>query len=85
LKDAGDIRRRKPAETGRRGGPRLEDIRFLEEGLYAFNVEATGISDAKVLSLFLRADDGSPMAGVFGWTWGGTCYIRYLYGPDKPS
>jgi GNAT superfamily N-acetyltransferase len=59
--------------------PRPEDIRFLEEGLYAFNVEATGISDAKVLSLFLRADDGSPMAGVFGWTWGGTCYIRYLY------
>jgi len=59
--------------------PRPEDVRFLEERLYEFNTRATGISDGKFLSLFMRAPDGSPVAGVFGWTWGGTCYIRYLF------
>src|SRR5215471_5267120 len=59
--------------------PRLEDVRFLEEGLYEFNARATGISDGKLLSLFVRTPDGSPIAGAFGWTWGGTCYIRYLF------
>jgi len=59
--------------------PRPEDVRFLEEGLYEFNARATGISDGKLLSLFVRTADGSPIAGAFGWTWGGTCYIRYLF------
>jgi ribosomal protein S18 acetylase RimI-like enzyme len=59
--------------------PRPEDVRFLEDGLYAFNVQATGISDANLLGLFARAADGSPKGGAFGWTWGGTCYIRYLF------
>ena len=27
----------------------------------------------------MRTPDGSPIAGAFGWTWGGTCYIRYLF------
>ena len=51
----------------------------LEECLYEFNARATGISDGKLLSLFVRNPDGSPIAGAFGWTWGGTCYIRYLF------
>jgi len=59
--------------------PRPEDVRFLEECLYEFNARATGISDGKLLSLFVRTPDGSPIAGAFGWTWGGTCYIRYLF------
>src|SRR6516225_1354185 len=59
--------------------PRPEDVRFLEESLYEFNARATGISDGKLLSLFVRTPDGSPVAGAFGWTWGGTCYVRYLF------
>ena len=55
-----------------------EDIRFLEESLIAFNVEKTGIADGKDLSIFLRAEDGAPVGGAYGWSWGGTCYIRYL-------
>jgi len=61
--------------------PRPEDIRFLEERLYEFNIQATGISDANLLGLFVRAADGSLLGGAFGWTWGGTCYIRYLFVP----
>jgi GNAT superfamily N-acetyltransferase len=63
--------------------PRPEDIRFLEDRLYEFNSQATGISDAKLLGLFVRTADGSPMGGAFGWTWGGTCYIRYLFLPEN--
>jgi ribosomal protein S18 acetylase RimI-like enzyme len=61
--------------------PRPEDIRFLEDRLSAFNVEATGIADGNLLGLFMRGSDGSPLGGAFGWTWGGTCYIRYLFIP----
>ena len=59
--------------------PASRDVRFLRERLYEFNVRATGLSDGKFLSLFARAADGTPVAGIFGWTWGGTCYIRYLF------
>jgi ribosomal protein S18 acetylase RimI-like enzyme len=59
--------------------PAPQDVRFLRDRLYEFNVRATGISDGNFLSLFTRAPDGSPVAGIFGWTWGGTCYIRYLF------
>ena len=61
--------------------PRLEDIRFLEEHLTEFNIQTTGISDASLFGVFVRAADGSLMGGAFGWTWGGTCYIRYLFVP----
>ena len=57
----------------------LEHIRFLEEKLYEFNVQATGISDGNPLGPSMRATDGSLIGGVSGWTWGGTCYIRYLF------
>ena len=59
--------------------PRPEDVRFLEDGLYAFNVQATRTADGSLLGLFARAADGSAIGGAFGWTWGGTCYIRYLF------
>jgi GNAT superfamily N-acetyltransferase len=61
--------------------PGSEDIRFLEERLYEFNVEATGIRDGTLLGVFVRASGGSLIGGAFGWTWGGTCYLRYLFLP----
>jgi GNAT superfamily N-acetyltransferase len=64
-----------PVETD----PRPEDLRFLEDGLNAFNVEATGVTDGNFLALFARAGDGTPMGGAFGWTWGETCYLRYVF------
>ncbi len=61
--------------------PNPEDIRLLENRIYEFNVQETGISDGKVLAAFLRDDIGAVVGGIYGWTWGATCYIRYLYIP----
>ena len=49
--------------------PRAEDVAFLVERLYAYNVEQTGRDDGQWLSLFLRDDDGTIVAGLHGWTW----------------
>ena len=62
--------------------PKLEEVRLLEDRLYEFNVQATGISDGKPFALFLRDDDRNAVGGIFGWTWGATCYIRNLYVPE---
>ena len=48
---------------------------------YEFNVQATGISDGKLFALFLRENNEAIVGGIFGWTWGDTCYVRYLYVP----
>jgi hypothetical protein len=61
--------------------PSPESIRFLEERLYEFNFRATGIADGNLIGLFLQAPDGSPVGGVYGWTWGGTCYVRFSNRP----
>ena len=62
--------------------PKSQDIR-LDERLYEFNVQATGIADGKLLALFLRREDGATVGGIYGWTWGETCYIRYLFIPTE--
>jgi GNAT superfamily N-acetyltransferase len=63
--------------------PNPEDVRRLDERLYAFNVETTGITDGKLLALFLRDKDGAVVGGIYGWTWGATCYVRYLFVPAE--
>jgi GNAT superfamily N-acetyltransferase len=57
-------------------------IRSLEDRLYEFNVQATGIADGQLYGLFLRDKDGVVIGGADGWTWGGTCYIRHLFVPE---
>jgi len=61
--------------------PSPEDIGRLEDSIYAFNVEATGISDGKLFGLFLRDVDGVAIGGAHGWTWAKTCYVRILFVP----
>ena len=63
--------------------PSREDVRLLDDRLYAFNVQATGIADGKLLALFLRDKDGAAVGGIYGWTWGETCYVRYLFVPAE--
>jgi len=59
--------------------PSLEDIRFLEDGLIDFNIQTTGITDGSFIGIFLRRSDGLRTGGLYGWVWGSTCYVRYLF------
>jgi GNAT superfamily N-acetyltransferase len=61
--------------------PNSADIRSLEERIYEFNVQATGISDGARFVIFLRGADGVVIGGANGWTWGGTCYVHNLFVP----
>jgi GNAT superfamily N-acetyltransferase len=63
--------------------PDPESIRLLEERLYEFNVLATGIADGKLFALFLHGSDGTVIGGAYGWSWGGTCHLRYLFVPSE--
>jgi hypothetical protein len=39
------------------GHPDPDDLRLLEEAIYAFNMRATGISDGQLFASFLRNDE----------------------------
>jgi GNAT superfamily N-acetyltransferase len=51
----------------------------LRDALHAFNVATTGIDDDAELFAVLRDEDGEPYGGVYGWSWGETCWIDLLW------
>ena len=59
--------------------PDSRDVNTLEERIIEFNYETTGCRDGELLSIFLRDENGEIQAGIYGWTWGGTCEIRTLW------
>ena len=59
--------------------PKPEDVRFLEDQLYLYNVERTGLDDGKWLTIFVRDDNGHIAAGLHGWTWGGGARVQALW------
>jgi ribosomal protein S18 acetylase RimI-like enzyme len=61
--------------------PIAQDILRLDQLLYEFNVERTGLADGRRLAIFLRGSGGEVTGGLLGWTWGGTCYVDLLYLP----
>lgn len=61
--------------------PDPEHVRLLEDRLYEFNVQATGIADGQWLTILLRDAEGAVIGGAHGWSWGDTCYLRYLFVP----
>jgi GNAT superfamily N-acetyltransferase len=61
--------------------PKAADIFRLDDLLYAYNVERTGLTDGQRLAIFLRGDGDEVIGGLAGWTWGGTCFIDLLYLP----
>jgi GNAT superfamily N-acetyltransferase len=52
---------------------------FLEEQIYQFNAQTTGIHDGTLLNASLEDDAGKVVAGVTGHTWGGNCVITRLW------
>jgi GNAT superfamily N-acetyltransferase len=59
--------------------PALEDIQYLEDRLYEWNVSATGVADGQYLAIFVRDEQGRIVAGIAGNTWGGCLEIRQLW------
>jgi GNAT superfamily N-acetyltransferase len=59
--------------------PSDADVVFLEERLYEFNVEATGLADGRGLGVFVRDEAGGIVAAAAGHTWGGTCEIKQVW------
>ncbi len=59
--------------------PAPGDIRFLEDRLYDYNVEQTGLDDGKWLSIFVRDEKGEIVAALHGWTWCGACRVQALW------
>jgi GNAT superfamily N-acetyltransferase len=51
---------------------------FLAQRVYEYNARATGYDDAESYSAVCR-DAGAIVAGVCGFTWGGCCYVSYLW------
>jgi ribosomal protein S18 acetylase RimI-like enzyme len=44
-----------------------------------FNIEATGIQDVREVLVTETGDDGELLGGLYGWCWGGTCWIQALW------
>jgi GNAT superfamily N-acetyltransferase len=59
--------------------PAAADVAFLEDRINEFNFAATGIHDGRLLASFVRGERGEIQAGIFGWTWGDCCEIRFLW------
>lgn len=59
--------------------PSAADVSFLEDRLYEFNAGTTGISDGRLLGVFLRDESGNIVAGAAGHTWGETCELRQVW------
>jgi GNAT superfamily N-acetyltransferase len=57
------------------------DERALAERLIAaideFNVETTGIRDVR--EFVIAETDDDLVGGIYGWSWGGTCWVEALW------
>jgi GNAT superfamily N-acetyltransferase len=62
-----------------RTDPTPSEIDFLEQRLYEFNRQATGIRDGLGLAIFAHDERGDVIAGLCGSTWGGCCEIRQVW------
>ncbi|MCR4264578.1 GNAT family N-acetyltransferase [Nitratireductor sp. ZSWI3] len=59
--------------------PAVEDLRFLEKSLSAFNDSDVGPSGKTPLAVFVRTEAGEIAAGVSGYTAWGWLYVQWLW------
>ena len=52
---------------------------FLAERIYEYNAAATGYRDAESFTAVQEDESGTVEAGVSGYTWGGCCFVSYLW------
>ena len=62
-----------------RVGEAPDVVSFLAERIYEFNSKATGYSDGEAFSSAQADESGAIRAGISGYTWGGCCYVSYLW------
>ena len=55
------------------------DWSALDDRLYEFNVEATGIGDGRLLGVRLHDDAGELVAALHGHTWAGWLEVKTLW------
>lgn len=51
----------------------------LAKRIYEFNAAATGYYDGESFTAVRRNESGAIEAGTSGYTWGGCCYVAYLW------
>ena len=59
--------------------PNEVDVRFVEERIIAYNVAATGYDDYRPLAIFVRDSEDTIIAGLTGFTWGGTLKVEFFW------
>jgi ribosomal protein S18 acetylase RimI-like enzyme len=52
---------------------------FLDERIYEFNVQSTGLRDGRLFSSVIKDESGNVIAAINGHTWGGCCHIVHLW------
>ena len=62
-----------------RVGEAHEVVSFLAEHIYESNSKSTGYFDGEAFSSAQRDESGAIRAGISGYTWGGCCYVSYLW------
>jgi ribosomal protein S18 acetylase RimI-like enzyme len=60
------------------GAERAIAERLIDE-IDRFNIETTGIDDLRELLRTETDERGELLGGVYGWSWGGTCWIEALW------
>ena len=58
---------------------RQRDRQAIEDGIYAFNVQATGIGNGRLLTLLLRDGRKRLRGGLLGHTWGGCLTVTHIW------
>jgi GNAT superfamily N-acetyltransferase len=56
---------------------------FLAERIYEYNAAASGYSDGQTFAAIRKSESGDIEAGASGYTWGGCCYVAYLWVSEK--
>ncbi len=59
--------------------PRPDEVAALDDRLYEYNAAVTGCDNGRWLAIFVRDGSGAIVAGLHGWTWGGTGFVRTLW------
>jgi GNAT superfamily N-acetyltransferase len=63
--------------------PTPADVQLLDERLYAYSAQQTGVDDGRWLAIFVRDAQQRIRAGIKGWTWCGSCYISALWVDER--